>query len=195
MKQIALVLLSNRQESITCLGVAMSKHSDTQAIGFSYPGQEIDQMENVRELANQLDIKYHLVPLGLHPIFIRSSLLLNIAHKMANQITANTIYSGVCAADSSRYSDCTDEFIKSHQVSLNLGYDTRIRIETPLITLDNASIWEVAESIGWLDTIIKVSHNCENYIHDKLHEWGYGCGTCEACKIRKQGFHIFMRRG
>ena len=56
-------------------------------------------------------------------------------------------------------------------------------------------IWETAEKIAGrklVDLIINDTHTC--YLGDRknLQEWGYGCGECPACKLRKESFKTFQ---
>jgi 7-cyano-7-deazaguanine synthase len=39
-----------------------------------------------------------------------------------------------------------------------------------------------------VDVIVKDSHTCYHGVRDTLHAWGYGCGTCPACALRKAGY-------
>jgi 7-cyano-7-deazaguanine synthase len=56
--------------------------------------------------------------------------------------------------------------------------------------IDKAATFAMAEEIGGqplLDLIIEDSHSC--YLGDRTqrHDWGYGCGSCPACRLRAQG--------
>ena len=31
-------------------------------------------------------------------------------------------------------------------------------------------------------------------VHDELHDWGYGCGECPACKLRKAGWEGWVAK-
>jgi 7-cyano-7-deazaguanine synthase len=104
---------------------------------------------------------------------------------------------GMCETDYSGYPDCRDDTVKAMQVALSLGLDKRVTIHTPLMRVDKADTFAMAEQIGgeaFLDLVIEDSHSC--YLGDraKRHDWGYGCGTCPACELRAQGFAKFMGR-
>ena len=100
------------------------------------------------------------------------------------------IVTGVCETDYSGYPDCRDDTIKAMQLALNLGMQRRFVLETPLMWRDKAATWELARTLGgdalveWIRT---GSHSC--YLGDRtaLHSWGYGCGTCPACELRRAG--------
>ena len=67
----------------------------------------------------------------------------------------------------------------------------RFTFETPLMWLDKAETWELARTLGGqalVDLIVNDSHTCYHGVRDTLHAWGYGCGTCPACALRKAGF-------
>lgn len=86
---------------------------------------------------------------------------------------------GVCETDFSGYPDCRDDTVKAMQVALNLGMDARFVVHTPLMWLDKARTWTLAEQEGgapFVECVRTVTHTC--YIGDRgeLHPWGYGCG-------------------
>jgi len=96
---------------------------------------------------------------------------------------------GMCETDFSGYPDCRDDTIKALQVALGLGMDRRFVLETPLMWIDKAATFALAEALGGkplLDIIIEQTHTC--YLGKReRHEWGPGCGECPACKLRKDG--------
>jgi 7-cyano-7-deazaguanine synthase len=81
------------------------------------------------------------------------------------------------------------------QVALSLGLDKRIVIHTPLMWIDKAGTFAMAEQIGGkalLDLVVEDTHSC--YLGDRTHRhaWGYGCGECPACTLRAQGYARFI---
>jgi 7-cyano-7-deazaguanine synthase len=103
----------------------------------------------------------------------------------------------MCETDYSGYPDCRDSTIKAMQVALSLGLDRPLVLHTPLMWIDKAETFALAEAIGGqplLELIIEDSHSC--YLGDRTqrHDWGYGCGECPACKLRSQGFETFIAR-
>jgi 7-cyano-7-deazaguanine synthase len=101
------------------------------------------------------------------------------------------IVGGMCETDYSGYPDCRDDTIKAMQLALNLGMQRRFVLETPLMWRDKAATWELAASLGGdaLVELIRVeTHSC--YLGDRarLHDWGYGCGSCPACDLRSSGW-------
>ncbi len=98
-------------------------------------------------------------------------------------------------ADYSGYPDCRDDTLKALQVALNLGMDHRFVIETPLMWLDKAGTWKLAESLGeqrLVDLIRTETHTCYLGERDVLHDWGYGCGRCPACELRARGWAAYL---
>jgi len=86
----------------------------------------------------------------------------------------------MCETDFSGYPDCRDDTIKALQLALGLGMDTRFTLETPLMWIDKAATFSMAEELGGeplLDLIAVHTHTC--YLGDREpHEWGPGCGEC-----------------
>ena len=97
--------------------------------------------------------------------------------------------------DDSAYPDCRDNALKSLQVAISLGIDAPMTIDTPLMWLDKAGIWALSERLGGeplIDLIVEHSHSC--YLGDREHQhaWGYGCGLCPACDLRRKGYETWL---
>jgi 7-cyano-7-deazaguanine synthase len=102
---------------------------------------------------------------------------------------------GMCETDYSGYPDCRDDTIKALQVALNLGMERRFVLQTPLMWLDKAETWRLAERLGGrplVDLIVEDSHTCYLGERGARHDWGYGCGTCPACALRASGYARFV---
>jgi len=102
---------------------------------------------------------------------------------------------GMCETDYSGYPDCRDDTVKAMQVVLSLGLDKRLTIHTPLMWVDKAGTFAMAEEIGgraFLDLVIEDSHSCYLGDRSRRHDWGYGCGVCPACQLRAHGYTKFM---
>lgn len=219
----AVVVLSGGQDSVTCLGVALKHYAKVHAVGFSYNQKhEVElhcaakiceehkvpfQVFNIPALASLNDSalirggdtdvngEHHSKP-NLPASFVpnRNALFLTTAHAYAQKVNADHIITGVCETDFSGYPDCRQVFITALESALNIGYETAIRIHTPLMGLDKAETFKLAEDVDFLDTVLVDSHTCYNGNHraEDYHEWGYGCGECPACKLRAQGWDEFV---
>ena len=133
---------------------------------------------------------------GLPTTFVpgRNLIFFCFAGALAYRRGARHLVAGMCETDYSGYPDCRDDTIKAMQVALSLGLDKRVTIHTPLMWIDKADTFAMAEEIGgkaFLDLVIEESHSC--YLGDRTqrHAWGYGCGECPACQLRAQGFEKF----
>jgi 7-cyano-7-deazaguanine synthase len=121
---------------------------------------------------------------------------LNFAAALAYRRGIRHIVAGMCETDYSGYPDCRDDTIKALQVVLNLGMQRRFVLHTPLMWIDKAATFKLAQDLGGpalLDLILEETHTC--YLGDRTHrhDWGYGCGTCPACKLRAHGYGKFSR--
>ena len=87
---------------------------------------------------------------GLPNTFVpgRNLLFLTFAAAIAYRRGLKRIVTGVCETDFSGYPDCRDDTIKALQVALNLGTESRFVIETPLMWIDKAETWRLAERLG-----------------------------------------------
>ena len=135
---------------------------------------------------------------GLPSTFIpgRNLLFITFAAVLAYRRGAKHLVTGVCETDYSGYPDCRDDTIKAMQLALNLGMNTRFVLHTPIMWIDKAETWMLAEELGGEALIALVrdeTHTC--YIGDRVnrHAWGWGCGTCPACELRADGYRRFTR--
>src|SRR6201996_3980513 len=96
---------------------------------------------------------------------------------------------GMCETDFSGYPDCRDETIKSTAKTLSLATDKTYEIHTPLMWIDKADTWRMAEELGGaalVYLIVRETVTC--YQGDPApHDWGRGCGTCPSCDLRAKG--------
>ncbi|MGP0007525.1 MAG: 7-cyano-7-deazaguanine synthase QueC [Methylocella sp.] len=134
---------------------------------------------------------------GLPNTFVpgRNLVFLTLAAAIAYRRGFKHIIGGMCETDFSGYPDCRDDTVKAMQLALNLGMDTRFVVETPLMWLDKAATWRLAQTLGGaalVDLILEATHSC--YLGERAirHEWGYGCGTCPACRLRAEGWRKYM---
>ena len=130
---------------------------------------------------------------GLPNTFVpgRNLLFLTLAGALAYRRGLQVLVTGVCETDFSGYPDCRDDTMKAMQVALNLGLAQRLRIETPLMWIDKAATWQLAETLGGqtlVDLILEETHTCYEGERGQRHGWGYGCGQCPACTLRARGW-------
>ena len=101
---------------------------------------------------------------------------------------------GMCETDYSGYPDCRDDTLKSLQATLSLGMEHRFVIHTPLMWRDKRATWELARDLGGealVELIREESHSCYFGERGQRHDWGYGCGQCPACDLRRTGWEAF----
>ncbi len=146
------------------------------------------------ETAMTSDVAIAMGAEGLPNTFVpgRNLLFLTYAAALAYRRGVSRIVAGVCETDFSGYPDCRDDTVKAMQVALNLGMQRRFVLETPLMWLDKAATWALADSLEVFDLVVRETHTCYLGNREVLHEWGYGCGVCPACELRASGFAQFM---
>lgn len=130
---------------------------------------------------------------GLPNTFVpgRNLLFLTAAAALGYRRQLDVLVGGMCETDFSGYPDCRDDTIKAQQVALGLGLGSRVTIETPLMWIDKAETWELAQRLGGqalVEIIVEHSHTCYLGERGARHDWGYGCGACPACALRKAGW-------
>ncbi len=133
---------------------------------------------------------------GLPTTFVpgRNLIFFTFAAAVAYRRGLSVLVGGMCETDYSGYPDCRDDTLKSLQVTLGLGLDQRVVIETPLMWIDKAQTWQLAHRLGGdalVALITEETHTC--YLGDRQtrHAWGYGCGTCPACELRARGHALY----
>jgi len=218
----ALVLFSGGQDSTTCLAWALQHYATVETIGFDYgqrhrvelecrapirqalatPRLGPDHLINIAaglsalgETAMTSEVAIEMDASGLPTTFVpgRNLLFLTYAAALAARRRLRVIVGGMCETDFSGYPDCRDDTVKAMQVALNLGMQQRFILETPLMWIDKAATWAMAADLGITHVIVEQTHTCYLGERSTLHGWGYGCGTCPACTLRREGFQNWMR--
>jgi len=135
---------------------------------------------------------------GLPNTFVpgRNLIFFSFAAAVAYRRGARHLVGGMCETDYSGYPDCRDDTLKALQATLSLGMDRRVVIHTPLMWRDKAATWALAETLGGAPLVSLIrdeTHSC--YLGDRSHshDWGYGCGECPACGLRRAGWEAWAR--
>ena len=147
----------------------------------------------VSDTALTRDVAISMGENGLPTSFVpgRNLLFLAFAAALAYRRGIKHIVTGVCETDFSGYPDCRDDTIKAMQLALNLGMEARFVLHTPLMWIDKAATWRLAEELGGAPLVGLVrddTHTCYNGDRTHRHDWGCGCGTCPACELRAKGY-------
>ncbi|MET4698030.1 7-cyano-7-deazaguanine synthase [Constrictibacter sp. MBR-5] len=138
------------------------------------------------------DAEIRFAESGLPTTFVpaRNLLFFTFAAAVAYRRGLRHMVGGMCETDYSGYPDCRDDTLKALQVAINLGTDSRFVLHTPLMWIDKAGTWDMAEDIGGsalVDLVVQETHSCYRGDRSQLHAWGYGCGSCPACELRAAG--------
>ena len=133
---------------------------------------------------------------GLPNTFVpgRNLLFFTFAAALAYRRNLSVLVGGMCETDFSGYPDCRDNTLKALQVALSLGIAAPMTIETPLMWLDKAQTWALTEQLGGdalVDLTIAHTHTCYLGERAQRHAWGYGCGSCPACELRRKGYEAW----
>ena len=147
----------------------------------------------ISDTALTRDTEIQMTAAGLPNTFVpgRNLLFFQLAAAVGYRRGLHTLVGGMCETDFSGYPDCRDDTLKALQVAVSLGMGQRFTFDTPLMWIDKAATWELAQELGGdalVNIVIAQSHTCYQGVRDTLHPWGYGCGTCPACELRRAGF-------
>lgn len=208
-----LVLFSGGQDSTTCLYWAKRNFRNVYALSFIYGQKHQKEVEVAKKIANKASVKLEIMDVsfigrlgnnsltndslsmdmekpseGFPNTFVpgRNLFFLSIAAVYAREHNINHIVTGVSQTDFSGYPDCWDAFIKSLNVTLNLAMDGQFILHTPLMWIDKAETWAMADELGVFNIIRNETMTCYNGIA------GDGCGHCPACLLRKKGLDKFL---
>lgn len=211
----AVVVFSGGQDSTTCLIQALKQYDEVHCITFDYGQRHREEIDVARELALSLGARAHKVldvtmlselavssltrdnipvpaydpeATGLPSTFVpgRNILFLTLASVYAYQVEAEAVITGVCETDFSGYPDCRDEFVKALNHAITLGMARNIRFETPLMWLNKAETWALADYWQQLPLVRNETLTCYNGIK------GDGCGECAACHLRSNGLNQYQ---
>jgi 7-cyano-7-deazaguanine synthase len=157
---------------------------------------DLGLLSRLSDTALTRDVEIAMNDNGLPNTFVpgRNLMFMTVAATLAYRRGLDVLVGGMCETDYSGYPDCRDDTMKALQVALNLGMDTRLKLETPLMWLDKAQTWGLAQQLGGaalVELIRTGTHTCYRGERGALHDWGYGCGNCPACELRARGYVQF----
>jgi 7-cyano-7-deazaguanine synthase len=121
----------------------------------------------------------------------RNILFLTYAAALAYRRGLGVLVGGMCETDFSGYPDCRRDTLDALETALNLGMDTKLTIDTPLMHIDKAETWAMAQQLGGdalVELTLEHSHTCYRGDRSNRHAWGYGCNDCPACELRAAGY-------
>ncbi|WP_255245378.1 7-cyano-7-deazaguanine synthase QueC [Evansella sp. LMS18] len=208
----AVVVFSGGQDSTTCLFWALENFKEVETVTFNYNQRHSLEIEVAQKIADELNVKNTVLDMSLlnqlapsaltrddieieekegepPSTFVegRNLLFLSFAAIYGKQAGARHIITGVCETDFSGYPDCRDAFVKSLNVTLNLSMDHQFVLHTPLMWLDKADTWKLADELGALDFVRNKTLTCYNGIIAD------GCGECPACVLRRRGLDSYLQ--
>ena len=130
---------------------------------------------------------------GLPNTFVpgRNLLFITVAAALAYRRGLQVLVGGMCETDYSGYPDCRNDTLRALEKALQLGMESSMTLETPLMWLDKGATWSLAESLGGnalVELIRTDTHTCYRGERGELHDWGHGCGECPACELRARGY-------
>lgn len=212
-KDKAIVVFSGGQDSTTCLFWAKQQFKEVIAVSFDYNQKHHQELECAAKICEKYKVEHYIMDLallnqlapnsltrkdiavdkeapaeGTPNTFVdgRNLLFLTFAAIFAKQRGVSHIVTGVSQSDFSGYPDCRDVFIKSLNVTLNLSMDYQFVIHTPLMWINKAETWKMADDLGVLDIIKNETLTCYNGVI------GEGCGECPACTLRNRGYREYI---
>jgi 7-cyano-7-deazaguanine synthase len=217
----ALVLLSGGQDSFTSFYWAKKNFEKIYAMSFDYGQRHKVELGCAEALCARENVEWTSVDLqflnslnsnaltnpaeailpqgsfnNLPSTFVpgRNILFLSVAASWALPRGISHLVIGACETDYSGYPDCRENFMKKMAVALSAGLDSSLEIHTPLMHLTKAQTFELARELEKLEDVLELSHTCYAGERSVRHAWGYGCGECPACVLRRKGYEEFIEQ-
>lgn len=130
---------------------------------------------------------------GLPTTFVpgRNVMFLTAAAALGYRRGIADLVGGMCETDFSGYPDCRDKTVAAVAETLTLALARRVTIHRPLMWIDKAATWSLAEELGGsalVDLIREETVSCYEGDRAHRHDWGTGCGACPACDLRAKGY-------
>lgn len=168
----------------------------TQKLGSDHT-MDLSVLGDISDTALTSDAQIEVDETGLPSTFVpaRNLVFLTMAAALAWRRGASVLVGGMCETDFSGYPDCRRDTLDAQAKALSLGMDRDIRIDTPLMYIDKAATWALAEEIGGPAlTVLITEHSHTCYLGDRTHRhpWGYGCNDCPACDLRARGWQSWQ---
>lgn len=139
------------------------------------------------------DVAIAMADNGLPTTFVpgRNLMFLTAAAALGYRRDIFELVGGMCETDYSGYPDCREATIEAMARALQLGLARDVKVHTPLMFIDKAETWRLAERLGGpvlVDLIREETVTCYRGEITNRHDWGYGCGDCPACSLRAAGY-------
>ncbi|NQY12729.1 MAG: 7-cyano-7-deazaguanine synthase QueC [Henriciella sp.] len=160
---------------------------------------DVSVLSGISDTAMIAETEIVIAENGLPNTFVpgRNLLFLTLAGAIAWRRGISNLIGGMCETDYSGYPDCRRGTLDAQALALSRGMDRPFNIETPLMWLDKAETWELAQELGGqklVNLVIEETHTCYLGDREHRHEWGYGCGTCPACDLRAKGYETWRAK-
>jgi 7-cyano-7-deazaguanine synthase len=212
MSKRAVVLVSGGLDSATALAMARADGYACYALSVHYGQRHTAELDAARRVATALGAVDHRVmrvdlagiggsaltdasiavpespQIGIPVTYVpaRNTIMLSLALGWAEVLGAERIYLGINAVDYSGYPDCRPVFVAAFEKLAMLATKAGVegtgsfKVCAPLIDMTKAEIVTKGVSLG-VDFGMTVS--CYQADAD-----GRGCGRCDACRLRRDGF-------
>ena len=154
---------------------------------------DLSLLGDISDTALTRDTEIAMQRNGLPNTFVpgRNLLFITVAAALAYRRGLQVLVGGMCETDYSGYPDCRNDSLRALEKALQLGMESGMTLETPLMWLDKGATWSLAESLGG-DALVELirtdTHTCYLGKRGELHDWGHGCGQCPACELRARGY-------
>ena len=211
----AIILLSGGVDSTVILALAKQQGKECHTISFDYGQRHRLELRAAKNIAKFYGVPHQLLKVdmnclnkssltsnseipkdcdlekvkggGIPSTYVpaRNTIFLSYALGYAECMQANEIHFGANKDDYSPYPDCRPEYFEAFQKTVNMATKQSIEqtpplIITPLIYLTKVEIVQKGKE---LNAPLNLTLSC----YDPF-PFGEHCGSCLACKIRKQAF-------
>lgn len=216
MSKKAVVIFSGGMDSTICLKLAVEEYGkdSVSALSFKYGQRHIFELEVAAKVAKEFGVDHKIFEIpnldeltenslidpsleistnysGVVSTFVmgRNGLFGRLGAIYAHSLGANEIWMGVLEREESNsgYPDCSREYMNKLESVLKIDlFNEKFSIRTPLVFMDKAEEFFLAEDLGILELIKNTTVTCYNGVPGK------GCLKCPSCVLKGKGHDSYL---
>lgn len=210
MRTKVLVPLSGGQDSALVLTKlqAFDKY-EVIPIFFDYGQSHVEELKAAEFWADKYDLELQVIntvrykdylstikPADYHnhTMIHRNLLFLILCHSYCVLNKVPTIALGCNKDDVSLHNDCNAMLLNIYMTLLNESANADVDLYLPFKDKNKVQMLEIANHLGILPEYILETRTCYKTGSQQCSSYatGYGCGLCNACRLREQAYSTFM---
>lgn len=212
MKTKTLVPLSGGQDSALVLASILSQgRYGITPIFFDYGQSHVEELKAAEFWANKYNLELQVIntmrykdyisdikpkDYHNHTMLHRNLLFLTLCHSYCVINNLDEIALGCNRDDIKLHNDCNPILLNTYMTLLNESANVDIKLLLPFRNKTKVDMLEQAMHLNMFAEYILETRTCYKAGAQKLISYatGYGCGLCNACRLREQAYTTFMTK-